>query len=107
MERLTLYYNGKPKVYERNNFTIDDNMLASFFLAYEEEYNAKEKKNEKDLKTYNEKYLKLIADLFPSQLTEDDLRKADVRSINELQKVYLSALGGKSDDDDEVNEEKK
>lgn len=107
MFEIKLLKGGVEKEFSKAYVTVEDNLLAVEHQVRQTALTQNDKlfNNPKEHRKVNEAYLQMFADMYGNQFTVDDLRQAKVDVLDELEKLYLSALGIKLDEEDK--EEKK
>ena len=106
MYEIKLKIGGVEKTFAKDFINIADNMLAvehqvrQTAIVNNEKYFHDPKKHH----TLNEEYLKMFVEMFGNQFSVDDLKQADIKLLETLNKLYIDALGGKSEEGDEKKE---
>ena len=107
MFEIKLLKGGIEKEFSKAYVTVEDNLLAVEHQVRQTALTQNDKlfNNPKEHRKLNEAYLQMFVDMYGNQFTVDDLKQAKVDVLDELEKLYLSALGINLDE--ESKEEKK
>lgn len=103
MYAIKLKQGGIEKEFQKEYVNIEDNLLAIEHQVrqaalYGDEKGIKDPKKHRQL---NEAYLKMFVDMYGGQFTVDDLKQADIKEFDTLNKLYLEALGGEKEETDD------
>ena len=106
MYEIRLKIGGVEKTFAKDFINIADNMLAVEHQVRQTAIvnNEKSFHDPKKHHALNEEYLKMFVEMFGNQFTTDDLKQADIKLLEILNKLYIDALGGKSEEGDEKKE---
>lgn len=99
MIKLSFYIDGVKKTFEKKEITVNDNLLAVEHQIRQTNLINSES-NQIDVKAFremNEEYLKMFVEIFDNQFTVEDLKKATDKTLDQLAKIYLEALGGEEE----------
>lgn len=107
MFEIKLKKGGVEKTYSKEYINVEDNLLALEHQVRQVALHQNEKDwiNPKKHREVNEAYLKMFVDMYGGQFTVAELKQADMSTLDTLNELYLEALGGKAEDEDEKKEQ--
>lgn len=100
MYEITLKQGGVEKVFKKDYINIEDNLLAVEHQVRQSAIYSDEKSvlDPKKHRSMNESYLQMFVDMYGKQFTVEDLKQADISTLEVLNTLYLDALGGKKEE---------
>lgn len=107
MYEISFKKGGVVKEFSKDYVNVEDNMLA---LEHQVRQTALYE-NKEDLlnpakhRELNEAYLEMFVKMYGEQFEVADLKTASVETLEVLNKLYLDALGGKQETDEDADEE--
>ncbi|HEL2245555.1 TPA: hypothetical protein TZI86_001287 [Streptococcus suis] len=100
MYEITLKQGGVEKVFKKDYINIEDNLLAIEHQVRQSAIYSDEKSvlDPKKHRSMNESYLQMFVDMYGKQFTVEDLKQANISTLEVLNTLYLDALGGKKEE---------
>ncbi|HEM5651197.1 TPA: hypothetical protein U1729_001299 [Streptococcus suis] len=100
MYEITLKQGGIDKVFKKDYINVEDNLLAVEHQVRQSALYSNEKSilDPKKHRAMNEAYLQMFVDMYGKQFTVEDLKQADISTLEVLNTLYLDALGGKKEE---------
>ncbi|AGF87364.1 phage tail assembly chaperone G [Streptococcus suis] len=100
MYEITLKQGGVDKVFKKDYVNVEDNLLAVEHQVRQAALYSNEKASldPKKHRVLNEAYLQMFVDMYGKQFTVEDLKQADISTLEVLNILYLDALGGKNEE---------
>ncbi|WP_449460830.1 phage tail assembly chaperone G [Streptococcus suis] len=100
MYEITLKQGGIDKVFKKDYINVEDNLLAVEHQVRQSALYSNEKSilDPKKHRVLNEAYLQMFVDMYGKQFTVEDLKQADISTLEVLNTLYLDALGGKKEE---------
>lgn len=96
MIKLKFKIKGVVKEFEKDEFTITDNLLAVEHQIMQADYfkSEEDRLNIKKHRALQENYLKMFSEIFDNTFTPEELGQANKNVLNDLAEIYSAALGG-------------
>lgn len=103
MYTITLKIGGTKKEFSKDFINVEDNLLALDQQVRQTAlfHNEKDALNPKKNRLVNESYLQMFVDMYGGQFTVADLKQADVKILEVLNNLYIDALGGEKEVDED------
>lgn len=106
MFKITLNQGGLEKSFSKEYVNVEDNLLAIDHQVRQSALYQNEKAilDPKQHRKVNEAYLQMFVDMYGKQFTVEDLKRANMKTLDVLNELYIEALGGEKEEGDEKKE---
>ena len=105
---LSFKVDGKMKTFKKDDIYFSDNIRAVKHSIVQTEFYTKENATKEDYENMQTDYCEMIADIFGNEFSADQLKNGlTIGKLDELESIYLKALGGEKKETDESEKKKK
>lgn len=102
MIELSFKIDGKMKTFSKSEMVLGDNIRAVMHSIVQNNFYQSETKTPESYQEMQDAYCDMFADFFNGEFSGQQLKKGLTNDkIADLEEIYLLALGGKSEDNDE------
>lgn len=104
---LSFKVDGKMKTFKKDDIYFSDNIRAVKHSIVQTDFYSKKDATKEDYENMQNDYCEMIADIFDNDFSAEQLKTGlTISKLDELDAIYLKALGGEKKESDD-NEKKK